>query len=147
MERRRRTFFPPTIDVVTMRPWDRFFWWVEMAGAPPKTVVLPGQWPPPPSIRPLAIDAKTTATNGVTVHCGAESVKIWLSPELVDFTRPISVSLDGRRLARDGVTADPDVLLEDLRLRGDRLHPFWAVVESSRQPAAGGAKAARTPAP
>jgi hypothetical protein len=23
-----------------------------------------------------------------------------------------------------------DVLLEDLRLRGDRQHPFWAVVDS-----------------
>jgi hypothetical protein len=25
------------------------------------------------------------------------------------------------------------VLLEDLRLRGDRQHPFWAVVEWSRR--------------
>ena len=137
MERRRRSFFPPTIDAVTMRPWDRFFWWVELAGAPPKTVVLPGQWPPPPAIRPMSVDAKTTSTNGVSVHCGAEQVKIWLSPELVDFALPISVTLDGRKLARDGVRPDIDVLLEDLRLRGDRIHPFWAVVESDKQPSAG----------
>jgi len=143
MERRRRSFFPSTIDAVTMRPWDRFYWWVELAGAPPKTVVLPGQWPPPPSIRPMAVDAKTTSTNGVSVHCGAEQVKIWLSPELVDFALPISVTLNGRKLARDSVRPDIDVLLEDLRLRGDRIHPFWAVVESDKQPSAG-SKARRT---
>jgi hypothetical protein len=60
-------------------------------------------------------------------------VKVWLSPELVDFERPITVTLDGRKLTREGVDPDIDVLLEDLRLRGDRQHPFWAVVEWSRR--------------
>ncbi len=127
---KQRTFFPQSIDVVSMRPWDRFFWWVEMAGAPTKTIVLPAQWPPPPGIRPFSIEAKTTPGNSVAVHCGADRVRIWLSPEMVDFARPIAVTLDGRRLARDGVAADTSVMLEDLRLRGDRQHPFWAVVES-----------------
>lgn len=126
---KQRTFFPSTIDVVSMRPWDRFFWWVEMAGAPAKTVVLPAQWPPPPGIRPFSIEAKTTPGNSVAVHCGAERVRIWLSPEMIDFARPIAVTLDGRRLARDGVAPDTTVMLEDLRLRGDRQHPFWAAVD------------------
>lgn len=136
MGRRRRSFAPPTIDVVTMRPWDRFFWWVEMAGAPPRTVVLPSQWPPGPNIRPLAIDAKTTATNGLAVRCGAERVTVWLMPELIDFSRPVTVTLDGRRLVKDTVAPDVGVMLEDLRRRGDRQHPFWAVVEGGRGQAA-----------
>ncbi|NDC62754.1 MAG: peptidase [Planctomycetia bacterium] len=131
MSRRRRNFFPATIDAVTMRPWDRFFWWVEMAGPPPRTVVLPAQWPPAAGVRPLAIEAKTTPGNTVAVHCGADLVRIWLSPELVDFGRPITVTLDGRRLA-DAVAPDTRVLLEDLRTRADRQHPFWAVVESAK---------------
>ena len=40
-----------------------------------------------------------------------------------------TVTLDGRKLTREGVDPDIDVLLEDLRLRGDRQHPFWAVVD------------------
>ena len=132
MSRRRRTFFPAAIDAVTMRPWDRFFWWVEMSGAPAKTVVLPAQWPPAAGVRPLAIEAKTTPGNTVAVHCGAERVRIWLSPELVDFSRPITVTLDGRRLANDVVVPDTRLLLDDLRTRADRQHPFWAVVESSK---------------
>jgi predicted esterase len=130
---KQRTFFPRSIDVVTLRPWDRFFWWLEMAGAPEKTVVLPAQWPPPAGFRPFSIEAKTTPGNSVAVHCGAERVRVWLSPELVDFDRPITVTLDGRKLTREGVDPDIDVLLEDLRLRGDRQHPFWAVVEWSRR--------------
>ena len=126
---KQRNFFPRSIDVVSMRPWDRFFWWVEMAGAPAKTVVLPQQWPPPPGIRPFAIEAKATSGNTLAVHCGAERVKIWLAPEIIDFAAPATVSLDGRKLARE-VAPDLDVLLEDLRLRADRQHPFWAVVES-----------------
>ena len=141
MERRKRTFLPTTIDTVSMRPWDNFFWWIEHSGAPPKTVVLPSQWPPGPQIRPFGIEAKTTATNGLIVHCGAERVRVWLSPDLVDFTQPVNVSLDGRKLSRDPIEPNEAVLLEDLRTRGDRQHPFWAVLESTRGPAAA------TPAP
>jgi pimeloyl-ACP methyl ester carboxylesterase len=132
MGRRTRSFAPSTIDVVTMRPWDRFFWWVEMAGAPPRTVVLPSQWPPGPNVRPMTIEAKTTATNGLAVRCGAERVTVWLMPELIDFSRPVTVTLDGRRLVKDTVAPDVRVMLEDLRRRGDRQHPFWALVEGGR---------------
>ena len=132
MQSRRRDFFPRSIEAVSMRPWDRFFWWIEMTGAPSRTVVLPSQWPPPKDIRPFTIEGKATAGNTVAVRCGAERVKIWLSPEFVDFTAPLTVTLDGRKLAADVPVADLDVLLEDLRRRGDRQHPFWAVAEWPR---------------
>ena len=132
MQRRRRDFFPRAIDVVSMRPWDRFFWWIEMAGPPARTVVLPSQWPPPKDIRPFSIEGKATATNTLAIRCGAERVRVWLSPELVDFAPPLTITLDGRTIHGDAPQADVDVLLEDLRRRCDRQHPFWAVVESSR---------------
>ena len=132
--RKRRKPFPAEIDAVSMRPWDNFFWWLEMEGAPPRTVVLPTHWPPPPNTKPCAVEGETTATNGLTAHCGADRVRVWLSPELVDFTRPVTVTLDGRPLHKGPVTPDLAVLLDDLRLRCDRQHPFHAVVESSRGP-------------
>ncbi len=132
MQRRRRDFFPRAIDVVSMRPWDRFFWWIEMAGAPDRTVVLPSRWPPPKDIRPFSIEGKATAGNSLSLRCGAERVKVWLSPELVDFSAPLTITLDGRKIHGDAPPADVDVLLEDLRTRCDRQHPFWAVVESTR---------------
>jgi predicted esterase len=132
MERKRRSFFPPVIEAVSMRPWDRFFWWLEMESAPSRTVVLPTEWPPPSGTRPFTLDAKTGATNSISVRCGAQRVRVWLSPELVDFARPLTVTLDGRQLHKGPVAADLGLLLEDLRLRGDRQHPFWAVIESGR---------------
>jgi hypothetical protein len=59
-------------------------------------------------------------------------VKVWLAPELIDFTRPATVTVDGQRLLKGPAVPDLRVMLEDLRLRGDRQHPFWAVVESDR---------------
>ena len=141
MSRRQRVFFPPSIDAVSMRPWDRFFWWVEMERPPARTMVLPSQWPPPPAIRPFAIEAKTMPPNSVpasmlAVRCGADRVRIWLSPELVDFSRPVTITLDGRKLWKDPIVPDKRLLLEDLRLRADRQHPFWAVIDWEKRPQA-----------
>jgi predicted esterase len=128
MGRKRRDFFPAEFEAVSFRPWDRFFWWVEMEAPPPRTVVLPEAWPPG-GLRPLSIDAKRGATNTLVVRCGADRIRVWLAPGLVDFTQPLTVSVDGQRIHKGPITADETVLLEDLRLRGDRQHPFWAVLE------------------
>ncbi len=132
MGRKRRTFFPKEIEAVSLRPWDRFFWWVELENAPPRTVVLPEAWPPPTGSRPLSIEAKKGVTNTLTVRCGAGRTRVWLSPELIDFAEPLTVSIDGKRAHRGPITADERLLLEDLRLRGDRQHPFWAVIEATK---------------
>ncbi len=130
MARKRRNFFPDSIEAVSLRPWDSFFWWVEFAGHPPRTVTLPDDWPPAKGSSPLTITAERTPGNSLVVRCGAADVSIWLAPDLVDFDQPVTVTLNGRRLSRGEITPDLDVMLEDLRLRGDRQHPFWARVGS-----------------
>jgi predicted esterase len=132
MSRKRRTAFPREIEAVSMRPWDRLFWWLEFEAAPPRTVVLPEQWPPAAGVRPLSIEAEAKPTNAISVRCGADRVRVWLTPEIVDFARPLRVTIDGRE-AFDGLpNPDAAVMLEDLRLRADRQHPFWAVIDSQR---------------
>jgi predicted esterase len=132
MSRKRRNFFPREFSVVSFRPWDRFFWWLEFEGPPQKTVVLPEQWPPATGSRPLSIEAKKMVTNTITVRCGADTVRVWLSPELVDFTQPLAVTIDGQKVHKTPPVPDAAILLEDIRLRSDRQHPFWAVIESTR---------------
>lgn len=127
---KKRAFFPAEIEAVSFRPWDNFFWWIEMGGQPPRTIVLPDDWPPPKGSSPLSITAKTTPGNSIVVRCGAADVTIWLSPEFIDFRQPATVTLNGRRLFRGEIVPDLDVMLEDLRLRGDRQHPFWAKVQT-----------------
>jgi predicted esterase len=131
MGRYRRDFFPKKILCNTMRPWDNFFWWVEFDGMPAKTMIDPVDWPPR-GIRAAQIEGRITATNGVNVNCArADRITVWLSPEMVDFNRRINVIVNTRRLTGSDRYVRPDlrVLLEDVRTRGERQHPFWARVE------------------
>ena len=134
MSRKRRTAFPDTIEAVSMRPWDRFFWWLEFREAPPRTVVLPEQWPTKGAVA-FEVEGRSTSVNTgnrISAQCGAKGVRIWLSPEWIDFGPPTTVSVSGDRLFSGTVHPDAQVLLEDVRLRADRQHPFWAVIESDR---------------
>jgi hypothetical protein len=119
---------PKDIDCVSMRPWDTFFWWIEVEGLPPKSMVAPDNWPPPSSTRPAPIEGKRMETNKVTVKVRADKVTVWLSPDLVDLNQKLVVELNGRAISPSNKNVRPDltVLLEDVRTRADRQHPFWA---------------------
>ena len=63
----------------------------------------------------------------------ADHARIFLSPDVVDFDQRIEVSLNGKKLTPTGGMVLPSLrlLLEDVRTRADRQHPFWAVFDSS----------------
>ncbi|MGD9645271.1 MAG: peptidase [Pirellulales bacterium] len=131
LPRNQRNFFPKEFACRTMRVFDNFFWWVECRGFPAAGVVEPARYPPPRGTRPTRVEADVTAKNGLRVRAAAEEVTIWVAPELVDFSQQISVSYNGGRASRSAGTLRPDlgVMLEDVRTRGDRLHPFWARID------------------
>ena len=61
---------------------------------------------------------------------GAERVTVWLSPELVDFSKPIKIDFKGKQLNHNALlTPDVQTLLDDALTRADRQHPFWVKVE------------------
>ena len=109
-----------------MRPWDNFFWWLELNGFPRETMIMPADWKRG-SKRPSKISAERRKNQRISVRTGAREVTIWLSPELVNFDREIKIVVNGREL-RENVAPDVEILLEDARTRGDRQHPFWAKV-------------------
>ncbi|MEX2113742.1 MAG: peptidase [Pirellulales bacterium] len=132
MSRRQRDFFPKEFTVSTMRPWDNYFWWFEGSDFPERAMVDPVQWPPDRGVRPLSITGKRTANNGVSLSAGDCTTTLWLSPEMVDFNQRVPITVNGRTLKSGGAMIEPDlaVLLEDARTRADRLHPFWAKVDT-----------------
>jgi hypothetical protein len=92
-------------------------------------MIDPANWPPARGVRPAELKAKVLANGDILVNSGGIQATVWISPDLVDPGRgTIDVTIAGRRTS---VTVEPDVsvLLEDVRTRGDRLHPFWAKVE------------------
>ena len=123
-----RNFAPRKIKVNTMRPWDNFFWFLELEDFPERTQVAPMAWPRP-SARPAITEAEVLPNNNISIgRAGGSKVTVYLSPDLVRFEQPFQVSLKGRRLPQ--ATPSIAVMLEDVRTRGDRLHPFWAKTQN-----------------
>jgi len=69
-----------------------------------------------------------TATNGLNVRAGASDLTIWLSPQMLDLEKRVGIVVNGRRIntAEPFVGPSIEVMLEDVRTRSDRVHPFWA---------------------
>lgn len=136
MKRYKRDFFLKEFTASTLRTWDNFFWWIEVDDYPPRTVVDPADWPDnrpaPRGVRPLKVDAKINSANNLSIRTGANHVTVWLSPELVDFNQRVQITVNSKQLKRedDFIAPDLTVMLEDVRTRGDRQHPFWARFET-----------------
>jgi predicted esterase len=129
MNRRERNFFPREIECASMRLWDNYFWWVELGGYPERLVVDPANWPPTRGTRAAKVTGSVNRAS-VNVKSATDRVTIWLAPELVDFEQRLTISINGRRVSGDGlIKPDLKTLLDDVRGRGDRQHPFWAKVE------------------
>jgi pimeloyl-ACP methyl ester carboxylesterase len=133
MERFRRNFYPREFACETMRPWDNYFWWIEAEGLPPKSMVDPADWPPSNGSMPVQIKATINNKNGINIRCGSSHITVWLSPKMIDFKQKSIIAVNGRRLNNPDGMIRPDlrVLLEDVRTRGDRLHPFWARLDGA----------------
>jgi predicted esterase len=135
MSLHKRDFFPKEFKVQSLRPWDNFFWWVETGEPREISVLLPAEWGdnPVPAKPPRPAETKTSmlAPNGVSVISrNCNKIRVWLSPELVNFNDTLKVEINGK--AQRKIQPAKDVLLEDVRTRGDRQHPFWAKVEYER---------------
>ncbi len=127
---RTRDFYPREMEVLSMRPWDNYFWWLELDDFPANAMVVPAQWPPTRGTRATQTSAKILENNRITVRTGAQNAIVWLTPEMLSFDRRITVTVNGRDI-REDVKPDAETLLEDVRTRGDRQHPFWASIQWS----------------
>lgn len=130
MNRLQRNFFPKEFTTYSLRPWDNFFWWLELDGFSDRTMVFPEEWPKK-GVRPAQNKGQVNATNGLVVKTGAKKAIIWLSPDVVNLQHKITISFNGgrARLPGSGIEPSLNVLLEDARTRADRQHPFWAKIE------------------
>ena len=123
-----RNLFTAEFEAFTMRPWDNAFWWVELSGLPPRSMVAPVNWDVGSrTARAGKTEGRITERRRVSVRTAAAQATIWLSPEMVDFSKRISISFNGRSKT---LLLEPDArdMLEDARTRCDRQHPFWTKV-------------------
>jgi predicted esterase len=133
MNLHRRDFHRKEFTVRSLRPWDNFFWWVETDDPRPVSVILPAEWGegnvPGKTPRPAETETSGLAPNGLSVRNGScGKIRVWLSPELVTFNDSLKITINGKTFRR--IQPSLEIMLEDVRTRGDRQHPFWAKVEN-----------------
>lgn len=138
----RRNFAPLEFESSSMRPWDYYFWWVELGNLnrdAAEFVRDPVFWPEQGGIpkRMIKVTGKLNkAANTVQVDVGPKlrNVLVFLSPEMVDFNNKATVRVNGANYHPPGGFIEPDIetILRDVKTRGDRLHPFWAVLKNPR---------------
>ncbi|MEE2640143.1 MAG: peptidase [Planctomycetota bacterium] len=135
---------PPTdFKCLTYRPWDNFFWWIEVNNMERTNTILPEEWI---SSKPRSAQGKNKAAATVSVSVSKNSTTgnyvirlqapaanstVWLSGETFDLTKRFKIN--GRNVE---VKPEIETLLEDVRLRRDRQHPFRARIDLFRKQSA-----------
>ncbi len=130
MDVHQRNFATTDFEIRTMRPWDRFFWWLEIDEIPARSMIHPAAWPARKGLRPTTTEGHIRDRKNVTIKTASGKVTAWLSPDVVDMDANIKVYVNSR-LKRPDVTPSAEVLLEDARTRCDRQHPFWVKLDLS----------------
>ena len=135
MNRHRRDFAltqqkDKEFTAMTMRPWDTFFFWVEIDKLPPTASILPVDFQKVDKARAIETTGKILANNGLSVSTGAGKATVYFSPDVIDLSnaeKPPFITIRGKRFLK--IVPDLEVMLEDARSRADRLHPFWGKIE------------------
>ncbi len=122
----RRVRTPRSIQAVTMRPGDRFFYWLEAPQVLPKASGNPFQFDPAgkATFEAALLDAAINGIRISSIPSLNRDAIIWLTPDMVDFSRPVTVLLRNDR-SPHSLTPDLGVMLEDARRRADRMHVYW----------------------
>jgi len=128
MDVHQRDPVPTEFTATIMRPWDNFFWWLELEGVPEGSTVLPAAWPPPGNLRPMEVKGSIRDKKNVVVTTGTKRARVFLTPDMVDLSETVSVYVNGKSRKVE-IKAKSATILEDARRRGDRKHPFWVELD------------------
>jgi pimeloyl-ACP methyl ester carboxylesterase len=108
----------------TMRLTDHRFYWLE-GEVQPRHVNDADRWNS--RLAPATLQANIFSANQIHLHTtGISQATIWLGPNMIDFTKPVSFRINSSSSGPVPVRATLDTLLEDVYQRGDRQQLYFA---------------------
>jgi len=126
----RRVKYPAEIDMRILRPSDNRFYWLQGSQMPrnvtQSSVLVSGGRT---RVSPMTFKARVTKGNTIYITSGARRHNLWLAPQFVDFDKRVIVRHRGRQAFNGFPRPDIAVLLEDLRVRGDRQKLYPARID------------------
>lgn len=122
----RRGDPPTSIEAVTMRVGDQFFWWLELDGLLDQIVIDPFLWDLAESPSAAEVAATVGSNNEIRIRkAPARAIRVFLEPSMgVRLDQRVTIRHQNRRATVE-FDGSADFLLEDVRTRADRKRPFW----------------------
>ncbi|MFK7768130.1 MAG: hypothetical protein AB8B55_12980 [Mariniblastus sp.] len=120
-------------ECATFRPWDTYFWFFELRGIPESNVVRPAlfdgvkKFPSKIRISGSYKENSNLFRLGPPNNIKLNDATLWLSPEYANLNETVEIA--GRGKYKGPVVASVKVLLDDVRQRGEREHPYWARID------------------
>ncbi|MCH7988312.1 MAG: hypothetical protein IID46_04080 [Planctomycetes bacterium] len=131
MDLHRRAKYIKEIEAKILRPSDNRFYWIKVAGFA-RNVTQSNVLKETRVNRVSPMNLKVIVRSGNTIIISRSAAKrntLFLSPELIDFDKKVTVRVRGRNRYHDFLDHDISVMLDDFRLRGDRQKLYWAKLE------------------
>jgi hypothetical protein len=120
-------------EVDSLRPWDNYYYFLQLNGFPRENVMWPQLWKDG-KLNALPISGELKPEGPKYHHFivkpsrAGQSMTLWLSDDFVNFEEK-EIRITGRGEFRQSVKPSTRIMLEDVRSRADRLHPYWARVD------------------
>jgi hypothetical protein len=108
----------------TMRLTDNRFYWIQ-GEVQPNLINDAAHWRS--QISAATLQATIFSTNHINVHTtGIGQAVLWLGPNMIDFTKPITLRVNTQTSNPITVRPSLETLLEDVYWRGDRQQVYFA---------------------
>src|SRR5262249_62222273 len=122
-----RTTFPGFSSV---RLSDNRFHWLSSDDINPVHTIDPVRAERDRQPSPAKFSARITEGNAITVKTlGLRQVTVWFGKGMVDYTKPVKVTVNSNKPETKQITPQIPVLMEDLYERGDRQRPYFMFMD------------------
>ena len=92
---------------------------------------MPIMWPKQ-NVRDVEVVAEIVSDNRIRVKTAANKITIYFTPDMIDFEQRVTIYTNSSNTTK-AIVPSTEVMLEDVRTRCDRFHPFWAKYDYSRK--------------